>query len=182
MSRARSLTCDSLCLTGTANAQYSDRTRCRTTHFFEVYRDIFDSTRQPSEVFKPNAVQCKYHHHQPFHNKYSQVPVTMKTFVFTATALVFASSVSAQTACDPVASAIPTCGVPCISSAAVAAGCGSNDYRCRCSSSSVIQASALNCVVGNCGIATALQVQAGAASVCACVATATGNLVEPTAA
>jgi hypothetical protein len=72
--------------------------------------------------------------------------------------------------------------VPCISSAAVAAGCGSNDYRCRCSSSSVIQASALNCVVGNCGIATALQVQAGAASVCACVATATGNLVEPTAA
>ncbi|OSS50893.1 hypothetical protein B5807_04569 [Epicoccum nigrum] len=106
----------------------------------------------------------------------------MKTSIFTAITLVLASSVSAQTACDPVASAIPTCGVPCISSAAVAAGCGSNDYRCRCSSSSVIQASALNCVVGNCGIATALEVQAGAASVCACVATATGSLVEPTAA
>ncbi|KAJ4992830.1 hypothetical protein SVAN01_01534 [Stagonosporopsis vannaccii] len=105
----------------------------------------------------------------------------MKAFTtFTAVALAFASSVAAQTACDPVASAIPTCGVPCISSAASAAGCGSGDYRCRCSSSSVIQASAQGCVISNCGIATALQVQASGQAVCACVATATGNLVEPT--
>lgn len=62
--------------------------------------------------------------------------------------------------------------VPCITSAASAAGCSGGDYRCRCSSSSVIQASAQNCVISNCGIATALQVQAGASSVCACVATA----------
>jgi hypothetical protein len=115
-----------------------------------------------------------------------------------------AISISAQTSCDPVASAIPTCGVsfpfllfhaqsyihlppfsrqdnsqsshliisrqvPCIASAASAAGCGTGDYVCRCSSAEVIQNSALGCVVGNCGIATALQVQASASAVCACV-------------
>ncbi|KAJ4330087.1 hypothetical protein N0V87_010318 [Didymella glomerata] len=97
----------------------------------------------------------------------------MKTAtLLSSISLLFAAAVTAQTACDPVASAIPTCGVPCITSAASAAGCTGGDYRCRCSSSSVIQASAQNCVISNCGIATALQVQAGAASVCACVATA----------
>ncbi|KAF2625826.1 hypothetical protein BU25DRAFT_112017 [Macroventuria anomochaeta] len=106
----------------------------------------------------------------------------MKTSTILAIiSFLFASSVTAQTACSPVASAIPTCGVPCIASAASAAGCGSGDYRCRCSSSSVIQASAQGCVISNCGIATALQVQASGQAVCACVATATGNLMEPTA-
>ncbi|KAF1354161.1 hypothetical protein EJ07DRAFT_158774 [Lizonia empirigonia] len=107
----------------------------------------------------------------------------MKTSTILATiALLFASSVTAQTACDSVASAIPTCGIPCISSAASVVGCGTGDYRCRCSSSSAIQASAQGCVISNCGIATALQVQASGQAVCSCVATATGNLVEPTAA
>ncbi|KAM5345670.1 hypothetical protein ACJ41O_011531 [Fusarium nematophilum] len=64
----------------------------------------------------------------------------------------------------PETSAVPTCGVPCISSAAAAAGC--SNIACQCSSSAVIQASALNCVLGNCGLATALQVQAAAAAVC----------------
>ncbi|KAF2008772.1 hypothetical protein BU24DRAFT_456035 [Aaosphaeria arxii CBS 175.79] len=111
----------------------------------------------------------------------------MKTFSILATlAFALTSSVSAQTACDSAASAIPTCGVPCIQSAASGAGCDSTNYRCRCSSSSVIQASAQACVISNCGIATALQVQASAAAVCSCVATATGNLAirhaRPTAA
>ncbi|KAF2821637.1 hypothetical protein CC86DRAFT_386036 [Ophiobolus disseminans] len=86
--------------------------------------------------------------------------------------LATAATVSAQTACDPVASAIPTCGVPCISSAAAGVGCTNADYGCRCTNAAAIQNAALGCVVGNCGIATALQVQASASAVCACVATA----------
>lgn len=53
---------------------------------------------------------------------------------------------------------------PCITSAAAAAGC--TDIACQCASSEVIQASALGCVVGNCGIPVALSVQAAAAAVC----------------
>ncbi|EUC26771.1 hypothetical protein COCCADRAFT_113436 [Bipolaris zeicola 26-R-13] len=88
---------------------------------------------------------------------------TLSIFLFLAT------SISAQTRCDPVASAIPTCGVPCIQSAASSVGCGGTDYSCRCTNSAAIQNGALGCVVGNCGIATALQVQASASAVCACV-------------
>ncbi|KAF2029963.1 hypothetical protein EK21DRAFT_66619 [Setomelanomma holmii] len=93
--------------------------------------------------------------------------------VLASIAVLFAASVTAQTACDPIASAVPTCGVPCISSAAVAVGCDPNSYSCRCSSADAIQSSAINCVLGACGLATALQVQASASAVCACVATAT---------
>lgn len=94
---------------------------------------------------------------------------TMKSFTAISTLLLLVSSVSAQTRCDPVASAIPTCGVPCIASAADGAGCGTGDYACRCTNADAIQNAALGCVVGNCGIATALQVQASASAVCACV-------------
>ncbi|KAH7064384.1 hypothetical protein BKA63DRAFT_496723 [Paraphoma chrysanthemicola] len=100
------------------------------------------------------------------------------TIIAPLTAL-FASAVTAQSACDPVASAIPSCGVPCIQSAAVAIGCDANSYACRCSSASAIQASAINCVLGNCGLATALQVQASASAVCGCVATAAPDARKP---
>ncbi|PSN70530.1 hypothetical protein BS50DRAFT_548680 [Corynespora cassiicola Philippines] len=99
----------------------------------------------------------------------------MKASSIVAALALAITSVSAQAACDPVASAIPTCGVPCIQSAASGVGCDSTNYRCRCSSSSAIQASAQGCVINNCGIATALQVQASASAVCACVATAPAN-------
>ncbi|CEI62161.1 hypothetical protein FVEN_g10336 [Fusarium venenatum] len=75
----------------------------------------------------------------------------------------FAMPQAAPTDC-PETSAIPTCGAPCITSAASAAGC--SDIACQCASSEVIQASALGCVVGNCGIPLALSVQAAAAAVC----------------
>ncbi|KAH7112584.1 hypothetical protein B0J11DRAFT_446746 [Dendryphion nanum] len=99
----------------------------------------------------------------------------MKTSTIITT-MVFAlsSSVFAQTACNSAAAAIPTCGVGCIQSAASVVGCDSTNYRCRCSSSSAIQASAQGCVLNSCGLATALAVQASANAVCACVATATG--------
>ncbi|KAF2244926.1 hypothetical protein BU26DRAFT_89340 [Trematosphaeria pertusa] len=100
----------------------------------------------------------------------------LSTFV-TAIALAFASTSSAQTACDSVASAIPTCGQSCLLSAGSAIGCGTGDYGCQCTSSSALQNSALGCVVGACGIATALQVQASASAVCACIATATPDQV-----
>ncbi|RFN44183.1 hypothetical protein FIE12Z_11575 [Fusarium flagelliforme] len=75
----------------------------------------------------------------------------------------FALPQAATTDC-PATSAIPTCGAPCITSAAAAAGC--TDIPCQCSSSEVIQASAIDCVVGNCGFLEALRVQASAAAVC----------------
>ncbi|KAM0544986.1 hypothetical protein ACHAPJ_011567 [Fusarium lateritium] len=78
-------------------------------------------------------------------------------------ATTFALPQAAPTDC-PETSAIPTCGAPCITSAASAVGC--SDIACQCLSSDAIQASALNCVVGNCGIETALSVQAAAAAVC----------------
>ncbi|KAF1840349.1 uncharacterized protein K460DRAFT_297136 [Cucurbitaria berberidis CBS 394.84] len=101
--------------------------------------------------------------------------------IFAVIASLYASAAFAQTACDPAASAIPTCGVPCIQSAASGAGCTNGDYRCRCRNSAAIQSSAQTCVISNCGIPTALQVQASANAVCSCVATATGNIVEATA-
>ncbi|KAK2674758.1 Extracellular membrane protein, CFEM domain [Fusarium oxysporum f. sp. vasinfectum] len=64
----------------------------------------------------------------------------------------------------PETSAIPTCGAPCITSAASAVGC--SNIACQCASSSAIQASAINCVLDNCGFLEALQVQASAAAVC----------------
>jgi hypothetical protein len=157
--------------------------------------------------------------------------ITMKTSTLLASvALLFASAVTAQTACDSVASAVPTCGVssllashrifpfshfkpslalpnqpfslllllllahstnpepsnptqvPCISSAAVAVGCDADSYGCRCSSADAIQSSAIGCVLGACGLATALEVQASASAVCACVATAVpaANVAVPT--
>ncbi|KAH7371582.1 hypothetical protein BKA66DRAFT_572815 [Pyrenochaeta sp. MPI-SDFR-AT-0127] len=94
--------------------------------------------------------------------------------VFTIIAALCVSSVSAQTACNAAASAVPTCGVPCIQSAASVAGCTATaDYRCRCSNSAAIATAAQACVIGNCGLVTAIQVQASASAVCACVATAT---------
>ncbi|KAH7121693.1 hypothetical protein EDB81DRAFT_766491 [Dactylonectria macrodidyma] len=99
------------------------------------------------------------------------------TFLMAAlSGIAFALPQAATTACTQT-SAIPTCGnvktddvligspkVPCITSAASAAGC--TNLACQCSSSAVIQASALNCVLGNCGLITALSVQAAAAAVC----------------
>ncbi|KAH6884924.1 hypothetical protein B0T10DRAFT_564347 [Thelonectria olida] len=77
------------------------------------------------------------------------------TFLMAAlSGIAFAMPQAAVTDC-PQTSAIPTCGVPCISSAASA-----------CASSDAVQASALNCVLNNCGLATALSVRDAAAAVC----------------
>ncbi|KAH8895942.1 hypothetical protein GQ53DRAFT_819900 [Thozetella sp. PMI_491] len=92
----------------------------------------------------------------------------MKSFSILA-ALLSATVAVAQTDCTAT-SAIPTCGVPCITSAASAIGCGTTDYACQCTSSAALQASALNCVVSNCGLITAIQVQSAASAICtACV-------------
>ncbi|KAF1835540.1 hypothetical protein BDW02DRAFT_597168 [Decorospora gaudefroyi] len=86
--------------------------------------------------------------------------------------LAVASCVSAQAGCDPVASAIPDCGVPCIEDAAAGFGCTGSDYACRCDNSAAIENAALGCVLGECGLGTALEVRASASAVCDCVATA----------
>lgn len=72
-----------------------------------------------SYVYKLNAVQQRRltvnnqtpnPHYHPTKCQYSCITMKAST-ILTAVALIFASSVSAQTACDPVASAVPTCGV-----------------------------------------------------------------------
>ncbi|KAH8726389.1 hypothetical protein GQ44DRAFT_825739 [Phaeosphaeriaceae sp. PMI808] len=90
---------------------------------------------------------------------------------FTIFTMLFAA-VSAQTACAPVASAVPTCAVPCIQSAASGVGCDNVNYKCRCANAAAIQNAALGCVLTNCGLTNALKAQASASAVCACVATA----------
>ncbi|KAI5455614.1 hypothetical protein BGZ63DRAFT_343231, partial [Mariannaea sp. PMI_226] len=82
---------------------------------------------------------------------------------FFAVALVGVTFALPQAEC-PETSAIPACGAPCITSAAAAVGC--TDIPCQCTSSNAVQASAINCVISNCGFNGALSVQAAAAAVC----------------
>lgn len=102
-----------------------------------------------------------------------QTKISIMKFIQLAIALTSAAVVAAQTTtgCAAATSAIPTCGVACITSAAEAVGCAYTDYACQCSSSasSAIQASAIGCVVSSCGLG-AFAVSASAAAVCtACV-------------
>jgi len=95
---------------------------------------------------------------------------------FTTAAIVLglAAAVNAQAACDPIASKVPSCAVPCISSAGAGVGCADHDYKCQCSASqsAAIQSAAQGCVISKCGLATGAQVIASAAAVCSCAATA----------
>ncbi|KAK4136097.1 hypothetical protein BT67DRAFT_340213, partial [Trichocladium antarcticum] len=61
---------------------------------------------------------------------------------------------------------VPGCATACITSAASVVGCGSSDYGCRCSSSAAIQASAIGCVIGACGIDQALKVPPAVGALC----------------
>lgn len=94
----------------------------------------------------------------------------------------------AQSVCDPVVSAIPSCAVSsppsyksnlhqtntsqssCIVSAADAVGCQKTDLACACSSSanSAIVNSAIGCVIQACGTQTAIRVSLSALDVCSC--------------
>ncbi|PQE30872.1 CFEM domain-containing protein [Rutstroemia sp. NJR-2017a WRK4] len=90
---------------------------------------------------------------------------------FTQIALVFgtaASFASAQSACSAAVSAVPACGTSCINSAASAAGCASTNYACECTPATFtsIQNAAVNCVLGECGFATAVQVLSAVSAVC----------------
>ncbi|RMZ72364.1 CFEM domain-containing [Pyrenophora seminiperda CCB06] len=118
----------------------------------------------PTTTYSHLISKKKPHNHQPQSTKTMHYPTTTLSLL-----LLLTSTISAQTRCDPVASAIPTCGLPCIASAASSVGCGGVDYACRCSNAEAIHNGAMNCVIGNCGIEWALQVQSSASAVCACV-------------
>ncbi|KAF2205235.1 hypothetical protein GQ43DRAFT_51998 [Delitschia confertaspora ATCC 74209] len=109
----------------------------------------------------------------------------MKTFnILAAITLGLISTAAAQTQCDSVASAVPSCGQECLLSAGSAIGCSTGDYRCQCSSSDALVSTALGCVLNACGFESALAVQTSASAICDCVATATGvaPVVKKTAA
>ncbi|KAF2124133.1 hypothetical protein P153DRAFT_401235 [Dothidotthia symphoricarpi CBS 119687] len=96
----------------------------------------------------------------------------MKTSAILSTlTLFFASSVSAQAACDAAAAAIPACGASCISTAAGAQGCPTvaSDYTCLCAHEAAIETAARSCVLTACGFLEALNVQSKAKAVCDCV-------------
>jgi len=90
----------------------------------------------------------------------------------------------AQEACLEVAAALPSCAVPCISSAGSGVGCELTDFACQCSASqsAAIQSAAQGCIVKSCGIATGLEVRKAAASICNCVKTAAPANAETTSA
>ncbi|KAK3386761.1 hypothetical protein B0H63DRAFT_447670 [Podospora didyma] len=51
-----------------------------------------------------------------------------------------------------VASAMPSCGVPCIMSAAISIGCTTPmDFACQCSHAAAMQAAVMPCVASACG-------------------------------
>jgi len=87
----------------------------------------------------------------------------------------------AQTACDSLTSAIPTCGVPCISSAASLVGCALTDYACQCSSSqyAAIQSAAQGCVLSSCS-AQAASVLIAANAICSCASSAGSGAASTT--
>jgi len=78
---------------------------------------------------------------------------------------------TAEWGCAPSVSAVPSCGAPCIVSAAGVVGCSDpTDYDCRCGKAAEIQPIAMNCVIEGCGdLFKALEVAESAASLCACV-------------
>ncbi|ROV90984.1 hypothetical protein VSDG_07681 [Cytospora chrysosperma] len=90
----------------------------------------------------------------------------MKSIIVLSIAAVAAAHLAPrQTDCTATA-AIPSCGVPCITSAASAIGCGTVDYACQCTSSAELQSSAQACVLSACGLATGLQVVTAAEAIC----------------
>ncbi|KAK3311903.1 hypothetical protein B0H66DRAFT_608983 [Apodospora peruviana] len=67
---------------------------------------------------------------------------------------------------------MPACGIPCVSSAAIGAGCTSPmDFACQCSHAAQMQAAVMPCVMSACGMATAPIVGSVANAICTeCVA------------
>ncbi|KAK3291063.1 uncharacterized protein B0H64DRAFT_51298 [Chaetomium fimeti] len=83
--------------------------------------------------------------------------------------------------CAPQVSAVPTCATSCIESAASNLGCVGDDYSCHCAKYDAIQNSAINCVLGACGLGGALQVPDAVGALCSCVtANPTTPCNEPT--
>ncbi|PMD18394.1 hypothetical protein NA56DRAFT_661335 [Hyaloscypha hepaticicola] len=92
-----------------------------------------------------------------------------------------AALAQAQTACNSLTAAIPSCGVPCISSAVSLVGCAITDFACQCSSSqyAAINSAAQGCVLSNCQ-ATAVSVLAAANAICTCASSAGSAGAGPT--
>ncbi|EAQ92056.1 predicted protein [Chaetomium globosum CBS 148.51] len=71
--------------------------------------------------------------------------------------------------CAPQISAVPGCATSCIESAASDLGCVGDDYSCHCAKYDAIQGSAINCVIGACGLGGALGVPGAVDALCSCV-------------
>ncbi|KAH8821919.1 hypothetical protein F5884DRAFT_106247 [Xylogone sp. PMI_703] len=85
-------------------------------------------------------------------------------------ALELITLVSAQTVCNSLASAIPSCGLDCISSAGSAAGCTKGDYLCECNNgqATTVQTAVQQCILSACDLQAALAVGSLADAVCSC--------------
>ncbi|KAK3320397.1 hypothetical protein B0T19DRAFT_403053 [Cercophora scortea] len=81
---------------------------------------------------------------------------------------------------------MPSCGIPCVSQAAIKIGCtASMDFGCQCKSAAAMQAAVMPCVISACGPVNAPVVGSVANAICTeCVhpATATSTATaKPTA-
>ncbi|KAK3938848.1 hypothetical protein QBC46DRAFT_237385, partial [Diplogelasinospora grovesii] len=66
-----------------------------------------------------------------------------------------------------VTSLMPTCGIPCITAAAIKIGCtASMDFACQCKSASAMQSAVMPCVMSACGRANAPVVGSVANAIC----------------
>ncbi|KXX79897.1 hypothetical protein MMYC01_203772 [Madurella mycetomatis] len=99
----------------------------------------------------------------------SSTVVVTTTATSTSASPTITSAPSCPHPCAAEISAVPECGISCISSAAGAVGCDASDYDCRCSSSAAIQQSAIGCVLGACGLEQGLEVADAVQVVCGCV-------------
>lgn len=71
--------------------------------------------------------------------------------------------------CSDAVAAVPTCAAPCLDGAASVVSCATTDYSCLCSASDGVQSAAQSCVLGNCGLITAIAVASSVQAVCSCV-------------
>ncbi|KAN0093609.1 hypothetical protein V8E51_016793 [Hyaloscypha variabilis] len=69
--------------------------------------------------------------------------------------------------CTAARLAVPSCGLPCLASAATAVGCGTTNATCICAQTSAVEANAEDCVISACGMATALLFSNASHAVCA---------------
>ncbi|KAK6001815.1 hypothetical protein QM012_002305 [Aureobasidium pullulans] len=117
-----------------------------------------------------------------------QLRVYTSLAIFAATALAASSSTSAAAATTTsvdLTAGVPTCGLPCISSAVASSGCSANDPVCLCTTGSkAFLAAGTQCLLQNsdCSAEDLQNIQSLAKTRCATLLASTGSSASGSAA